>query len=119
LPAEGGLFTGTTSSGDRTLSTACGGIACLGGRRVYHRLTLAEPRRVVVNTYGSSFDTLVQVLSGDCPGRPVDGGCSDNAMGTAAMVDVSLDAGTYVIVVAGCGVSAQGNYALDVSTLPP
>jgi hypothetical protein len=40
-------------------------------------------------------------------------------MGTAAMVDVSLDAGTYVIVVAGCGVSAQGNYALDVSTLPP
>lgn len=119
LPAEGGLFTGTTSSGDRALSTACGGIACLGGRRVYHRLTLAEPRRVVVNTYGSSFDTLVQVLSGDCPGRAVDGGCSDNAMGTAAMVDVSLAAGSYVIVVAGCGVSAQGNYALDVSVLPP
>ena len=119
LPAEGGLLTGTTSGGDRALSTTCGGIACLGGRRVYHRLTLAEPRRVVVNTYGSSFDTLVQVLSGDCPGRPVEGGCSDNAMGNAAMVDLSLAAGSYVIVVAGCGVSAQGNYALDVSVLPP
>ncbi len=119
VPAGGGLFTGTTSSGDRGLSTACGGIACLGGRRVYHRLTLTEPRRVVVNTFGSSFDTLVQVLSGDCPGRAVDGGCSDNAMGTAAMVDVSLPAGSYVIMVAGCGVTAQGNYALDVSVLPP
>ncbi|MFO0630493.1 MAG: hypothetical protein U0325_33375 [Polyangiales bacterium] len=119
VPTGGGLFTGTTASGDRLLSTACGGIACLGGRRVYHRVTLTEPRRVVVNTYGSSFDTLVQVLSGDCPGRPVDGACSDNAMGTAAMVDVVLPAGSYVIVVAGCGVSAQGNYVLDVNVLPP
>jgi hypothetical protein len=40
-------------------------------------------------------------------------------MGNAAMVDLSLAAGSYVIVVAGCGVSAQGNYALDVSVLPP
>jgi hypothetical protein len=119
VPASGGLYTGTTTSGDRVLSTACGGIACLGGRRVYHRLTLTERQRVVVNTYGSSFDTLVQVLSGDCPGRAVEGGCSDNAMGTAAMVDLILPAGSYVIVVAGCGVTAQGNYALDVSVLPP
>lgn len=119
VPAEGGLFTGTTSNGDRVLSSSCGGIACLGGRRVYHRLTLAAPRRVVVSTYGSSFDTLLQVLSGDCPGRAVEDGCSDNAMGNAAMVDVNLAAGSYVIVVAGCGVSAQGNYALDVSVWPP
>jgi hypothetical protein len=119
IPSTGGLFTGTNTAGDRNLSPACGGPACLGGRGAYYRLTLTERRRVVINTLGSGFDTVVNVLSGDCPGRVVDGACSDDALGTAALADVTLDAGSYVVLVGGCGVGAQGSYALDVAVLAP
>lgn len=119
LPPTGGLFTGSTSGGERSLSTACGGLACIGGRRVFYRLQLGERRRVVVNTLGSSFDTVLSMYSDECPGRAIEGACSDNAMGTAAMLDTTLDAGRYLIALGGCGVSAQGNYALDVSLHAP
>lgn len=119
IPAEGGLFTGSTSNGERVFSVQCGVAACIGSRHVYYRLTLAERRRVVINTAGSGFDTFVNVLSGDCPGRPVDGACNDDAIGTAAMVDTTLDAGSYVVMLGGCGAGAQGTYALDVALLAP
>lgn len=119
IPASGGYFTGSTAGGDRALSVYCGAPGCIGSRNVYYRLTLAERRRVVINTAGSGFDTFVNVLTGECPGRAVDGACSDDASGTTAMVDATLDAGIYTVMLGGCGAGAQGTYALDVSMLPP
>ncbi|MEZ4391384.1 MAG: hypothetical protein R3A48_09840 [Polyangiales bacterium] len=119
IPREGGLFTGSNSAGDRSRSIACGGLACFGGRRVYYRLDLTERRRVVLSALGSSFDTVLSLYSGECPGRAVDGACSDDAIGSAALVDVTLAPGRYTAVLAGCGISAEGNYALDVSLHAP
>lgn len=119
IPAGGGVFTGSNGSGDRGRSIACGGLACFGGRRVYYRLDLTERRRVVLNTLGSSFDTVLSVYSGDCPGRTVDGACSDDAIGSAAMVDATLAPGRYTVVLGGCGFAAEGNYTLDVSLHAP
>jgi hypothetical protein len=52
-------------------------------------------------------------------GRPVANGCNDDTVAQASQVDVTLDAGTYFVVVQGCGLGRGGDYTLDVAVVPP
>jgi hypothetical protein len=121
IPAAGGVFRGNSSSAPQVIAAPpCGGLGCAGGRAVYFQLTLTERRRVIANTLGSGFDTILSVNSGSsCPGRPVTNGCNDDTVAQASQVDVTLDAGTYFVVVQGCGFGRGGDYTLDVAVVAP
>ena len=121
IPATGGIFRGNSSSARQVIAAPpCGGLGCAGGRAVYYQLTLPSRRRVIANTLGSGFDTILTVNSGSsCPGRPVANGCNDDNVGQASQVDVTLDAGTYYLVVQGCGFGRGGDYTLDVAVVAP
>ena len=121
LPVTGGIFRGNSSAAQQVLAAPpCGGLACAGGRAVYYQLTLIERRRVLANTLGSGFDTILSVNSGDtCPGRPVTNGCNDDTVAQASQIDVTLDAGTYFVIVQGCGFGRGGDYTLDVAVVAP
>ena len=121
LPVMGGVFRGNSSAAPQVLALPpCGGLGCAGGRAVYFQLTLAGRRRVLANTLESGFDTILSVNSGDtCPGRPVTNGCNDDTVAQASQVDVTLDAGTYFIIVQGCGFGRGGDYTLDVAVVAP
>ncbi|MDO9017275.1 MAG: hypothetical protein Q8S73_38820 [Deltaproteobacteria bacterium] len=121
IPATGGVFRGNSASAPPPLAAPpCGGLGCAGGRAVYYQLTLTERRRVIANTLGSGFDTILSINGGDsCPGRPVSNGCNDDTVAQASQVDVTLAAGTYFVVVQGCGLGRGGDYTLDVAVVAP
>jgi len=121
IPATGGVFRGNSAMAPPPIAAPpCGGLGCAGGRAVYYQLTLTERRRVIANTLGSGFDTILSINSGDsCPGRPVSNGCNDDTVAQASQVDVTLAAGTYFVVVQGCGLGRGGDYTLDVAVVAP
>ncbi|MEZ4405820.1 MAG: hypothetical protein R3A52_05025 [Polyangiales bacterium] len=120
LPEVGGVFTGDSSTASTNLIPPCGGLSCASGRVAYFRLNLTERRRVVASTYGSAFDTILAVNSGSsCPGRSISNGCDDDTVGHTSQVDLTLDPGTYWIVLQGCGFRVGGSYTLDVATFAP
>ncbi len=121
IPATGGIFRGNSSGAPQVIAQPpCGGLGCAGGRAVYYQITLTERRRIIANTLGSGFDTLLSINEGDaCPGRPVMNGCNDDTVAQASQVDVTLAAGTYFIAVQGCGFRTGGDYTLDVAVVAP
>lgn len=121
IPVTGGIFRGNSSSARQVIAAPpCGGLGCAGGRAVYYQLALPSRRRVIASTLGSGFDTILSVNSGSsCPGRPVANGCNDDNVGQSSQVDVTLDAGTYYLVVQGCGFGRGGDYTLDVAVVAP
>jgi hypothetical protein len=124
IRAPGGIFRGSNSvSGTRTGSTmalrpGCIPIGCLGGRAVFYRLELTTPQRVIATATG--FDTTLWIATGtNCPGTTNPMACNDDRLGMAAQIDVTLNAGTYWLVLSGCGPMAEGTYTLDVATVAP
>lgn len=121
IPATGGVFRGNSAMAPQVIAAPpCGGVGCAGGRAVYFQIGLTERRRIIANTLGSGFDTILSVNGGDtCPGRPVTNGCNDDTVAQASQVDVTLDRGTYYLVVQGCGFGRGGDYTLDVAVVSP
>ncbi|MBX3275751.1 MAG: hypothetical protein KF729_36155 [Sandaracinaceae bacterium] len=114
FPAGGGELTVTgTTAGSFPVSGPCG---CTSGPGVWYRVGLSEPVVFYADTFGSSFDSSV-FLTG-ATGAPLEGagrcsddsGCAgaDNRNGQIATV---LAAGTYYLVVSGCG---SGAFTLHV-----
>lgn len=122
IPAEGGLFTGTTATATAISMPPCATTmsGCVGARGVMYRLDLTARRRVVAIERSADFDTLLAIQNGPtCPGRSFSSICNDDWYSTDSQVEAVLDAGTYWIYVAGCGASQAGRYSLDVAVLPP
>lgn len=121
IPVMGGVLRGNSASAPQVIAAPpCGGLGCAGGRAVYFQLALGERRRVIGNTLGSGFDTILSINSGDtCPGRPVTNGCNDDTVAQASQVDVTLAPGSYYVVVQGCGFGRGGDYTLDIAVVPP
>lgn len=102
---------GTTGGvGDGFTSSCAGGS---GAPEVGHRFVAPFSGTYVVDTFGSSFDTVLSVLSG-C-GEVT---CSDDEQGTAqSQVIIDLFAGQEVFfVVDGYGAGVLGQYTLTVRT---
>lgn len=117
LPPEGGYFRGTTVGlTDDFSSPSCGSRT---SPDAVFRLTLPTTRRVVLSTEGSTFDTVLQVLTEPCAG----GGelvCNDDGGGSStSFIDRTFGAGTYFIVVDGFGMSESGEYFLQVTVSDP
>jgi hypothetical protein len=120
IPAQGGIFTGTTA-GASTLTGSCFG-SDMSPEQVF-RWTPTSSGTAIIETCGeqTDFDTTLYIRS-DCQNGP-DSVCNDdacaNSMGLprASRITPAVTAGqTYYIVVDGYS-GARGNFALAVT--PP
>lgn len=121
VPATGGFFTGDTSTAQADFATACdqGGVVGGGAPDEVLRLVLGTRKRVVMSMEGSVYSTILDVRSGaTCPGAEVPGACYVGFTGARSFLDLTLDAGTYWIVIDGYS-NASGIFALDVRVVDP
>ena len=86
---------------------------CGGGGAPDHAYTLVAPEDgyYVFDTFGSSFDTVLYVLDGDCGGSSL--ACNDDTTGTQSEVSVQLTAGETITIVVDSFGLAGGNYVLN------
>ena len=108
IPAEGGVFAGTTADATAVVMPPCATTmsGCAGARGAVYRLDLTARRRVVAIERSADFDTLLSIASGmNCPGRSFSSICNDDWYSTDSQVESVLDPGTYWIFAAGCGAS--------------
>jgi Putative metal-binding motif len=119
VPETGGVYTGNTFTAlpdYETTSASCGFMA--RSKDVVFRLDLTTRRRVIANTDGSGFDTVLYYIVGSCPGP--EAACDDNGgEGTRSLLDRTLEPGTYYFVVDGWGTDSSGPYVFEIATLPP
>lgn len=111
----GGVFTGSTSLQNDTFSPRC---ATTRGRPdAAFEITVQSQTRIVANTQGSAFDTVLALVRGTCD-APTELVCNtnDGAQITSA-IDVTVDSGTYVLFVDGNTEAAEGDYRLDIDLI--
>jgi hypothetical protein len=102
-------WSGNTSGNANSVTTGCGSSA----RDTIFRFTVSTRREVLITTEGSSFDTVLSLRNSGF-GEIV---CNDDAVGTASVIQRTLDPGTYFVVVTGFG-SAAGSYRLSIGHPP-
>jgi Putative metal-binding motif len=117
----GGFFTGDTSTAGADFDNPCDAPTSPAGGARDQVLSLMLPRaqRVVLDTEGSSYTTIVDVRMGaTCPGTPVAGACYVGFGAQQSFLDLELAAGQYWIIVDGYAGGA-GAWNLDVRVLDP
>jgi len=100
--SAGGTFTvDLVAAHDDDASTASG-CGSSGGRDVFYYFTLSQPEVVYLDTFGSSYDTVIRLYDGSCPSRSGTPQCDDDAgvcTGLQSQLARQLAAGTYCVVV--------------------
>jgi len=121
IPEAGGYFQGNTSNVAADFPAGCdqaGGMPN-GANDQLLKLVLSQPKRVVIDMGGSSYDTMLDVRKGPaCPGTEVPLACSVGYSGNKSYLDLMLDAGTYYVQVDGYN-GAVGLWNLDVYVVDP
>jgi hypothetical protein len=104
----------TTVTGSTAAATSDD--TCASGNDVWYRFSLAQREVVFLNTYGTSFDTKLGLRAGSCGAATTN--CTDDTCGMLQTeVTVTLDAGTYYILVeAFSGIG--GDFTLNIEHLP-
>jgi hypothetical protein len=98
----GGTFTVDLVAAHDDDANATSGCGSTGGRDVFYQLSLASPEVVYLDTFGSSFDTVIRVYSGTCAARTGTPTCDDDAgvcTGVQSQLATQLAAGTWCVVV--------------------
>ncbi|WP_437992339.1 MXAN_6577-like cysteine-rich protein [Sorangium sp. So ce145] len=104
------LVTGSTAEQPESVRPACGSSS--NAPDTIYRFTAPEDGLYVFDTFGSSFDTILQILKESCKGTSL--GCNDNTDGQQSRVALGLAADQSVLVVVdGLGTSS-GDYVLHV-----
>jgi hypothetical protein len=102
-------LTANTTAARNDTTGACG---CTAGNDVFFRFTLTAPEIIYADTLGASWDTSLFIQ--DAMGNNVTAGagfttCNDDARdcgftsGLQSMIVARLNAGTYFLVLSGCG----------------
>ena len=98
------------------------GSSCGGGNTVWYTFTLAEDIHLVVDTFGSAYDTTLGVYTGG-PGGFSEVTCNDDWGSLQSRVEFTAFAGTSYGVVIGtcCGAGATygSDYVISASVPPP
>jgi hypothetical protein len=97
----GGTFTVDLAAAHDNFNDGTCGLASGGGRDVYYRFTLPAAEVVYADTFGSSFDTVLELYSGACTSVASQMACSDDSCGVIgpSQLAVQLAAGSYCLVV--------------------
>jgi hypothetical protein len=111
----------STHSTDTTEATSspddpdCAGTA----HSVWYSLTAADDARLEVNTFGSDYDTVLQVLTGS-PGDLSIIECNDDTDGLQSRVRFDAVAGQiYLVMASSFGNGPGGNLMLSADLAPP
>ncbi len=116
LPTTGmetGMLDGTSTS---TIQTPCGSGA--GSPAIAYVFQLSTPKVIQASTddSGTTADTVLDIRKAACadPGSEI--ACSDDIDGTntSSSITMSLQAGTYYLIVSGHDSTEQGSYTLYV-----
>jgi hypothetical protein len=121
IPEAGGLLQGNTANASHDYPAGCdaGGTDEAPAPDQMLSLTLAAPRRVILDLQGSSYQTLLAVRRGpDCPGTEVLRGCAAGYLPDRSYLDLTLEAGQYYVEVSGYAGDA-GAWLLDVHVVDP
>lgn len=121
---ESGSFFGSTTGNPNNTEGSCGG----GAGEAVFQLILLEPAHVVLDSIGTSFDSVLYVRSGNC-GVGFELGCDDDSGGFmwSARLDFTLmQPGNYFVFLDGYTIDPQGgpnegNWQLNVEIVenPP
>ncbi|WP_437549267.1 MXAN_6577-like cysteine-rich protein [Sorangium sp. So ce367] len=104
------LVTGSTAERPESVRPTCGSSS--HAPDMIYRFTAPADGLYIFDTFGSSFDTILQLLKESCTGTSL--GCNDNADGRQSRVALTLAADqTVLAVVDGIGASS-GDYVLQV-----
>lgn len=121
IPPSGGFFQGNTANATGDFNAGCdqGGVPQGGAPDQLLKLTLATPKRVVLDMSGSAYSTVLDVRRGpDCPGIEVPMACAVGYGPGRSYLDVQLGAGTYYLQIDGLALTA-GSWFLDVRVVDP
>jgi hypothetical protein len=115
LSESGGFYSGDTTGLGADFDDGCDTSSSPGGAPdQVGRLVLTQTRRVVFDMSGSVYTTILDVRQGaTCPGQEVPGLCYIGFGPSRSFLDVTLDAGTYWIVIDGYAMS-HGAWNLDL-----
>ena len=104
--------TGTTANAADVLRPSCGSG---GAGEVTYSFTAPAAGTYVVDTFGSSLDTVLSVLDGSCSGAVL--ACNDNAAGSEqSRMTLELAEGqTIVLLVDGSAAGASGDFTLNIA----
>jgi hypothetical protein len=119
--SAGGFFTGDTSTANADYSNGCDapGGPVGGAPDQVLALNLSQPQRVVLDSEGSTYRTILDVRQGPtCPGLPVANACYVGFGAERSFLDLELSAGTYWVLVDGYN-GEKGAWDVDVRVLPP
>jgi hypothetical protein len=121
IPSTGGFFQGNTVNAQPDFDAGCdvGGQNPGGAADQILQLTLAQPKRVVLDMLGSGYSTLLSVREGpSCPGNEVLNACAAGYYPERSYLDLQLAASTYFIIVDGYG-GNKGPWFLDIHVVDP
>jgi stigma-specific protein Stig1 len=103
-------LTGSTTGAADLIATSCIGA---GAPERTYGFTAPMTATYAFDTFGSSYDTVLEIRNGGCGGQPI--GCNDDSGGLQSQVIANLTSGQAVtIVVDGFGASF-GSYVLHVA----
>lgn len=103
------VVTGSTAERPESVRPSCG---FSNAPDMIYRFTAPEAGLYIFDTFGSSFDTLLQILKDSCTGTSL--GCNDDTDGQQSRVTLSLAAGQTVLVVVDGSGTSSGDYVLQV-----
>ena len=121
IPETGGLFQGNTANASAKYAAGCdqGGTGPFGAPEQMLKLVLSQKRRVILDSIGSSYATVLDVRNASsCPGPEVPLGCTIGPGVGRSFLDLTLDAGSYWVQVDGFA-GQSGAWVLDVFVAPP
>lgn len=100
-------YTGNTSTMRRD-SSFSGCSVDTNSKDAYYSFSLTSTRTVVIDTVGSSFDTVLALYEWDDSYET----CNNDSSGTASQISRTLGSGTYYVVVKGRGATTSGAYKI-------
>jgi hypothetical protein len=111
-----GTYTGTTCGANHDFAA----VTCDSGTAspdVVYRFDLGMQSDVVIDTAGTTWDTVLMLYSGGCPGTEIN--CDDDGgAGLDSLITATLGAGTYWVVVDGYGSGHGGPYTMHLDITP-
>lgn len=109
-------YTGNTNLA--SIANNYGGAGCGGsGKDVVFKFTLSSAATVVMNTQGSAFDTVLDLVDSTFGSYMT---CNNNytGLGTASgLIYPNLAAGTYYVILDGNAAGDKGNYRFNIGTV--
>jgi hypothetical protein len=121
IPETGGRFSGNTDNAHADFEAGCdyGGGSQGGAGDQMLKLSLPEPRRVILDMSGSDYSTILVVRRAtDCPGTEVLHACAPGRGEGRSFLDLVLPAGDYFVQIDGFA-GASGHWVLDAFLAPP